>query len=90
MPTAKLSSKSQIVIPAEVRRRLGLQPGDTLDVRVEGNQIVMIKESPLAALERLRALAGTMSVSIAEEVERSRAEWETRSAEIERLFSRQR
>ena len=47
----------------------------------------MTKGSPLDALERLRALAGTLDVSIAEEVERSRAEWETRSAEIERLFS---
>ena len=30
MSTATLSSKSQVVLPAEVRRRLGLRPGDRL------------------------------------------------------------
>lgn len=30
MLTATISSKGQVVIPAELRRRLGLRPGDTV------------------------------------------------------------
>ncbi|MCB1871759.1 MAG: AbrB/MazE/SpoVT family DNA-binding domain-containing protein, partial [Gammaproteobacteria bacterium] len=28
MATATLSSKSQLVLPAEIRKKLGIQPGD--------------------------------------------------------------
>ncbi len=30
--TTKLSSKGQIVLPVSMRRRMALQPGDTLDI----------------------------------------------------------
>jgi AbrB family looped-hinge helix DNA binding protein len=89
MPSDKLSTKSQVVIPAEVRRRLDLRPGDRVRFEMEADRILLTKERPLDALERLRALAGTLDVSVAEEVERSRAGWETRSEEIESLFSRE-
>lgn len=39
MTTVKLSSKNQIVIPKEVRRRLGVGAGDELVVRVRGERI---------------------------------------------------
>jgi antitoxin PrlF len=87
MRTAKLSSKSQIVIPAEVRRQLGIQPGDTLNLAVEGERIVITKESPLAALERLRSLGRGMWREMEEEIERSRSEWEEYSRELERTRS---
>lgn len=76
MPTARLSSKSQIVIPAEVRRRLGLQPGDRLRVEVEDGRIVLTRESPLAALDRLRSAGTGRWKEAEEELERSRAEWD--------------
>lgn len=87
MRTARLSSKSQIVIPADIRRQLGLQPGDNLQMYVEDQQIVITKESSIDALERLRALAGSLDFSISDEILRSRAEWESRSLEIERLYT---
>lgn len=37
----KVSTKGQIVIPQPVRRRLGIRAGDTLDVAVEKDRIVM-------------------------------------------------
>lgn len=90
MPTAKLSTKSQIVIPAEIRRKLGLQPGDRVRFMMDADRVLLTKERPLEALERLRAVAGTLDVCIFDEVERSREEWEEYSAEIESLFSPER
>lgn len=36
-----LSTKGQVVVPGRIRRKLGLQPGDTLEARVEGQHIVL-------------------------------------------------
>jgi AbrB family looped-hinge helix DNA binding protein len=36
----KISTKGQVVLPGPIRRRLGLQAGDPLDVKVEGERIV--------------------------------------------------
>jgi antitoxin PrlF len=40
---SKVSVKSQTVIPREVRRRLGLKPGDTLRYRVTENGVTLDK-----------------------------------------------
>ena len=37
----KISTKGQVVLPSAIRRRLGLQAGDSLNVKVEGEQIVL-------------------------------------------------
>ena len=39
--TTTLSSKGQLVLPAAVRRRLGLKSGAKLACRVTGNQILL-------------------------------------------------
>jgi antitoxin PrlF len=44
---SKVSVKSQTVIPREVRRRLGLKPGDTLRYRVTENGVLLDK-APVA------------------------------------------
>jgi AbrB family looped-hinge helix DNA binding protein len=36
-----ISTKGQVVVPSRIRRKLGLQPGDTLEARVEGQHIVL-------------------------------------------------
>jgi AbrB family looped-hinge helix DNA binding protein len=36
-----LSTKGQVVLPRSIRRRLGLQPGDSLEARAEGRHIVL-------------------------------------------------
>ncbi len=38
----KISTKGQVVLPSQVRNRLGLQPGDPLDVQIEGERIVLV------------------------------------------------
>lgn len=42
--SVKSSSKHQIAVPAAVRKRLGLPPGDRLLVRVQGNHVVLVPE----------------------------------------------
>ena len=37
----RLSSKGQVVLPAALRRRLGLMPGDEFDARVKQGEIVI-------------------------------------------------
>ncbi|HEX8621404.1 MAG TPA: AbrB/MazE/SpoVT family DNA-binding domain-containing protein [Allosphingosinicella sp.] len=39
--TTKLSAKGQVVIPADVRRELGLKPGQTLQVRKAGGGVML-------------------------------------------------
>jgi AbrB family looped-hinge helix DNA binding protein len=38
----RISTKGQVVLPSRVRRRLGLQPGDSLDAELEGERIILI------------------------------------------------
>ena len=37
----KLSTKGQIVLAGAIRRRLGLQPGDSLDAKVQDGRVVL-------------------------------------------------
>lgn len=41
MRTTRLSSKGQVVIPMDIRRRLGLKPGTELLVTTAGRKIVL-------------------------------------------------
>ena len=36
-----VSTKGQVVVPSRIRRKLGLQPGDSLEARVEGQRIIL-------------------------------------------------
>jgi len=38
----KLSTKGQIVLAGAIRRKLGLQPGDSLDAELDGERIILI------------------------------------------------
>jgi len=37
----KLSTKGQVVLPGPLRRKLGLQPGDSLDAKVQSGSILL-------------------------------------------------
>jgi AbrB family looped-hinge helix DNA binding protein len=46
MPTVTVSEKGQVVIPADIRRRLGIAPGCQLEFTLQGNTIrVEVKRS---------------------------------------------
>ncbi len=52
MAKTKLSSRGQIVIPKEIREKLGLSPGQKLEVYEEDDKIVLIAipEDPVDSL----------------------------------------
>jgi len=56
MPVVKTSAKGQVVIPAEIRRALGIKPGTKFHVRAEGKEVVLF---PLPA-DPIRALRGVV------------------------------
>ena len=37
----KVSTKGQVVLPSPVRRRLGIQAGDALDIHIEEGRVVL-------------------------------------------------
>ena len=50
----KVGPKGRVVVPAPIRRELGIEEGTELLARIEGDGIVLEPRS--AALQRLRAL----------------------------------
>ena len=47
MPTTTLSTKGQIIIPQEIRRRHGWEPGITLELEERGETLVLRPVRPL-------------------------------------------
>ena len=75
MPTATLSSKSQLVLPAEIRLKLGIHPGDRLVVEVEGDRAV-IRKAPYSDVEALAAYRSNIWRDYADDVQKARDEWD--------------
>jgi len=58
----KVDSKGRIVLPQEVRERLGITPGTEVDVREEdGKAVVKPEDSPDEILERMERLVAEAS-----------------------------
>ena len=74
----RLNQKSQIVISKQIRKVLGLKPGDQLAAAVEGNKIVL-RLKPSSSVARLRGLGkGTWGnkSKIDAYIDKLRNEWE--------------
>ncbi len=69
----EVGPKGRVVIPAQVRRRLGIEQGTRLVVLVDDDAVVLV---PRAAIERrLHAIFKGVPVSMADElIEERRAE----------------
>ena len=49
MSSSTLSTKGQLVIPTQYRKALNLQPGDKVDVMLEGRRLILERRSPRPA-----------------------------------------
>ncbi len=55
----QLSSRGQIVIPKELRDKMGLEQGDDLQIYYENNRLILKPDKSKQAVEKLEgALAG--------------------------------
>lgn len=53
----KLSAKGQVVIPKDVRERMGLSIGDSFDVIARGDELVLRRESSITKMSVAEATA---------------------------------
>jgi len=58
MELAKVTSKGQITIPAEIRRKMGLKTGDKVLFVEDGEKVIMINATMEAFREAQAAFAG--------------------------------
>lgn len=75
MPLAKLSSKSQIVVPAAIRRQLGLQPGDSLQI-IAREDCFIVRKAPVSFVEQLDRCGSEHWVGYEAELDEARDKWD--------------
>jgi len=75
MPLVKLSSKSQLVIPAKIRKRLAIKPGDVLQV-IEKDDAIIIRRAPSSYIDALEHCASGIWRGYETELVKSRDQWD--------------
>ncbi len=55
---ARVSSKGQLVIPAEIRQKFGIEAGTRVKFVEEGQQLVLVPETLAAKLRLIEGLRG--------------------------------
>jgi len=71
----RLDSRSRVVVPVEVRRQLGLHPGDEITFEISDDQAVL-RNARTSGLAQLAAFAGPEWRGYADQVQRDRDEWD--------------
>ncbi len=71
MEKVKLSAKGQIVIPARIRKEMGLSEGDRLFIERRQEEVIL---KPVVKLSKLRGIDKLEGAS--EEIEEIRKEWD--------------
>ena len=77
----RVGPQGRLVIPASLRRTLGIDPGDTLVIRLEDNRLVLEKRETILARLRDRFRRVPPDLSLADELIRERREEARREAE---------
>ncbi len=75
MATAKLSRKAQLVLPASIRRSLGIKPGDRLILELEDDHVIM-RKAPESDVDALRQYRSGLWKGYANALGQDRDEWE--------------
>jgi AbrB family looped-hinge helix DNA binding protein len=76
MTTTRLSTKSQIVIPISIRKRLDLVPGDMVEIDADDEKII-IRKAHSSALKQLEECISDVWKGYAQELNTMREEWNT-------------
>ena len=74
MQASTLTSKGQVTIPSDVRKQLGLQPGDRVGFIVEGDEVRLVrKESRIEAAFGICQVDRSVSVEEMDQIVQRRA-----------------
>ena len=76
----KLGKQGRLVVPASIRKELGLELGDELVARAEGGRLVF--EPKASVIARLRARFKNVEGSLASELLAERREEAARESEV--------
>lgn len=87
MTPARITSKGQVTIPKPVRDRLGVQKGDALDFRFEGEHLLVEPVPHRSLLEFRGRFAVPQALDHDEERRRARADRAQRLIGIEQAVS---
>jgi len=74
MSLAKLSSKAQIVLPAPIRRKLNILPGDHLEITAD-DEVITIRKAPVSATEALDSCGGNIWRGYDKQLDQARDQW---------------
>jgi AbrB family looped-hinge helix DNA binding protein len=58
--TSRATSKGQVTVPVEIRRHLGIEPGDRVTFILADDGTVQVQRAMYPTLESLRGAAGTL------------------------------
>jgi AbrB family looped-hinge helix DNA binding protein len=75
MAIAKLSKKSQLVLPAKIRRKLEIEPGDRLDLELEGDHVIL-RKAPQSDVEALGEYRSSIWKDWSHELDQARDGWD--------------
>jgi AbrB family looped-hinge helix DNA binding protein len=67
MNTVTVSSKYQVVIPKEVRERIGIKVGATLEIMTYGNRIELV---PIISMKKLKCIYKGLNTEVERENDR--------------------
>ena len=77
MTTATLSAKSQVVLPAEIRKKLDLRAGDRLIIETENDRVI-IRKAPISDVAMLEKYTSSIWHGYADGLQKARDEWNDR------------
>ena len=60
----RVTSKGQVTIPQEVRRRLGIEPGSDVDFQVDDDAVRLVRRSEGNGAALVRKMRGSGRVSM--------------------------
>ncbi len=83
MPVVKTSAKGQVVIPSEIRERIGLRPGGKVLVTLAGERTVAIEplpDDPIEAACGMLQDGASLTLALLKERQEERAREEKSSA----------
>jgi AbrB family looped-hinge helix DNA binding protein len=56
--TVTVSSKGQMILPAAIRKELGIAPGTKVSVRVEAGKVILDPQNLEAKMRRIKSMRG--------------------------------